>query len=398
MKRLQKQELRSNIVTTQIKKPISKQMMKGFLLLFGIVFLGVCIYLITRNSVTTYNAYQTLYSTETKTGIESSNYLSYRKGYLRYNQDGIEAVDPEGNILWNVSYHMQDPIVAICNNYVAVADRGNRQVYIMEGTGSSKEIEILHPIVDVEIASQGVIAVWADFNREDLIYLYGADGTLISEINTKVEKDGFPLDITLSKDGTKLLTSYLEMENSKMTSQVGFFNFGSVGQNYPNKMVGAETYGESIAPVLRFLDNERVAVFLDNGFVLYEMKQIPKEITRYLYEEPIKGIATSESYIGLLLEIAVGVNKLVVFDSSGNLKMEKMIEGEYGGFFISGEDVALYGTLNCVIYHVSGKEKLNTSFEKNVRFIFPVDNEDTYIFLGDTTTETVQLIQVDSTK
>jgi len=54
-----------------------------------------------------------------------------------------------------------------------------------------------------ELAKQGVTAVLMNGENTDYIYIYDKDGTLLSEIETVVARDGFPLAIALSEDGTK---------------------------------------------------------------------------------------------------------------------------------------------------------------------------------------------------
>ena len=48
--------------------------------------------------------------------------------------------------------------------------------------------------------------------------------------------------MALSQDGRKLVTSYLSLGNGKLESWVTFYNFGDVGQNYVDNMVGSYSF------------------------------------------------------------------------------------------------------------------------------------------------------------
>lgn len=355
------------------------------------VIIGILIY--NGQKVNSYNSYKVIHTNEFKNNTILADYVPYRSGYVRYNRDGAEAVGSDGILLWNMSYDMKDPIISVCNNYVAIGDRGSNLVYIADGTGNVKIIDALHTILDVEVANQGVVAIWTESQVDSYIFMYSIDGKMICEIEIKAAKDGFPLDIALSMDGTKLIVSYLKMDNDEMKNWVNFYNFDSVGENYVNNQVGAESYGESIAPAVRFLNNERMVVLLDNGFVLYKFKQLREELKKESFTDNIKSVAISDNYFGFLFEIAAGNHVLSVYNTSGAKVFEKEVKGDYGEFLISGNDIILYGSMACVIYHMNGTEKFKTIFDKNVRSIIPVDQKETYIFINDTTAETIQLVE-----
>ena len=48
---------------------------------------------------------------------------------------------------------------------------------------------------------------------------------------------GYPLDISLSPDGTMLTGSYMYIEDGTLRSRVAFYNFSEVGKNALNRFV-----------------------------------------------------------------------------------------------------------------------------------------------------------------
>ena len=68
---------------------------------------------------------------------------------------------------------------------------------------------------------------------------------------------GYPLDISLSPDGTMLTGSYMYIEDGTLRSRVAFYNFSEVGKNALNRFVGGfhDIYKESIVPRVQYLDD-----------------------------------------------------------------------------------------------------------------------------------------------
>lgn len=50
---------------------------------------------------------------------------------LTYSKDGISCMDTKGNAVWNQTFEMQNPMVDINHNVVAVGDYNGRDIYVM---------------------------------------------------------------------------------------------------------------------------------------------------------------------------------------------------------------------------------------------------------------------------
>ena len=97
-------------------------------LLVLIVIIGA-IYLIRlyNRSYQSYEVMNSVVNTEEKLG----GYLEYKGAVVRYSMDGALAVDNKGNLLWNGSYEMAEPVADTCGDYVVIADREvNRYTYL----------------------------------------------------------------------------------------------------------------------------------------------------------------------------------------------------------------------------------------------------------------------------
>ena len=160
-----------------------------------------------------------------------TNLVGYKAGGEKlfvYSNDGAKALDSSGDALWEVSYQLENPDVAYCENMASVADIGGKSVYVVAENGIPYNYEVIYPIIKHEVAKQGVTAVLLDNGTEDFIQLYDINGTLRVDINTKTKIDGIPIDIALSPDGKKLVTLYVTFQGNAMICKATFYNADEV--------------------------------------------------------------------------------------------------------------------------------------------------------------------------
>lgn len=386
---LDKHELRSY----EIRKRKHKQIITVITVIFvlaaiGFLYLGVNL-ILHKN----YTSYQVVHKQERKDS-SSARYVPYGSGVIRYSKDGAMAMDGAGNLLWNGTFQMKDPILDVCEKYVVVSDRGNKTLQVFNGEGKMTTIDVPNPILKSEIANQGVVAVLMDGDGVNYIGIYSEEGKELVSTRTVNDKDGFPMDISLSTDGRKLVTSYLAFGDGKVHSIVTFYNFGGVGQNYvDNKVGGGYDFGQSIVPKIEFVNNNTVCAFGDDRFSLYSMEQTPKEIYKETFKAEIKSIFYNDKYIGFVLAGGEGNDKyrLLLYDLKGKTVLDKSISYDYETVYLSGEEIVLYSNLDWTILRTSGQEKFHYTFESDISYVLPVNNRDKYIIIDNANMEEVKL-------
>ena len=383
-----------NMQSYEARKRRARRLMITAALLVGAAaaVLGV-LYLYGREN-RVYNSYETVTSRNKTSGSEE--YTRYGNGVLRVNRDGAEALDGDGTMLWNVSYTMTDPIYAVCENAAAVADRAGRSLYIMDGTGSSNPVNTTHQIYEIDVANQGVTAALMVDGVNTYINLYSISGTNLLEINTNAGDDGFPVDLALSNDGTKLVTSYVMMRDGEMTTQITCYNFGEVGQNYTDNIVALYYYERQFCPKVEFLTNTVFCVFLDNGVEVYRMQETPGDpIFTKAFEQEIQSIFYNESYIGFVLSNEEGSERyrMEVYDLSGNMVLTETMNDNYKDIMVSDDEVIYYDDLNVVITKLNGIEKFRYKFSTNIDFFLPGGNSQRYLMATDSEIITIKLTQ-----
>ena len=88
-----------------------------------------------------------------------NNLVGYKSGegkMFLYSNDGARALDSSGNALWEVSYQLNNPEVAYCEDLAAVADIGGKSVYVVAENGIPYNYEVIYPIIRHEVKSDNL--------------------------------------------------------------------------------------------------------------------------------------------------------------------------------------------------------------------------------------------------
>jgi hypothetical protein len=387
---LEKRDLRSY----EIRKRKHKQVITAITIVVIIVSLSIIGFFVKLFLSKNYTKYEVLHKTE-RSDTSFAEYRSYGSGILKYSKDGATAMDGSGNLLWNGPYEMKDPIIDITEKYVAIADRGYDTIHIFNGNGGMTTVNTNNRIVKIDVANQGVVAALLDGPDVNYIQLFTEEGGMLIDIRTINEKDGYPVDISLSQDGRKLVTSYVSILNGVTQSKVTFYNFGGVGQNYIGKVVGGFDFGQTIVPDIEFINNDTVCAFGDDKFSIYSMKEKPQLVYEESLPAEVKGVVHSEKYVGLVLNNLDGEDKyrIVVYDLKGKVIFNKTTSLDYNKILISGEEIILYSDTEWDIWNLSGRKKFQYTFDTNIYSILPVNNQDKYILVDDTNMNEIKLVE-----
>lgn len=379
-----------------MKNLTTKQKIK-YLLILSAVLLAVLVFVIwlnvRKNRNRTYLTYDVTKSVELEAN-SSAGYMVLGNGVFRYSRDGASVIGRDGETVWNVSYSMSNPVADVCGKCAAVADKGGKNLYIFDGTGSANPVVTNFPIENISVSGQGVAAVWMNDGSQDYVSLYSKDGKVLVDMNTVIATSGFPVDVSISDDGTKIVTTYVNFVGENIVSQLTFYNFGDVGENYIDGLVGLEKYEGMLLADVEFLNSDVCVAFGEKGFDIFTMEEIPEKVISVEISEKIVHVAYSEKYIGVMTE-NVGQGERYtyrIYDTKGTVVDERRLDEKYDSFQISGSEVILYSNLQILIYRIHGTVKLSTSLAKNVNKVYSIDNGSAYLLVGDKYAERIKLI------
>ena len=326
-------------------------------------------------------------------GSTESKYLSYKDFVIKYSGDGISYIDDDGTV-WNEAFQMKSPMVDICGDYIAVADKNSNDVYIYNQDGNQGKVTTNFPIVKVEVAEQGVIAVLSEDKDANYIEVYDRDGNKLVIHKTLLDENGYPLDFSISKDGDKMAVSYITVNNGSMSNRVVVYNFSNAGKNSTDKIVGEfDQYKEVIVPTVKFVTNDDVVAAGENILSLYGFKNKPSLREDVKINEEIQKIFYSDQYVGVILKNTNSKfpYRIQVYDLNGNKKMEKEIKLEYDNVSFSGDNVLMYDDMNCQIISFDGVQKFKVTFNGAVNAIIPIDGSRTFLIMTKSKIQKVKL-------
>lgn len=360
-------------------------------LVLVVVGIGVFVYLYN-------NRYFEHYQVDSKVERSDSNnvtYQYYNGNILKYSRSGISEIDNEGKSLWNGGYEMKQPQVDTCGNYVVVADVDGKEFYIYNGQDEGMSMETSLPIVRAKVAKQGVVAVLLkdkDSNVLNLYNPYDPAEKLLIEIPTNVSEEGYPLDFDISPDGKSVVTSHLLVSGSKVETKVSFYNFTEVGQD-KNTLVGGKSFGDEMIAKIEFIDDDKVAVFHEKGYTIFEEMRQPEIALEKKFDMDIKSMAYSDDVVAVVTakDGKVENQNLFLYDDKGREKLQKNISYEYDDMRIYGEEIIFVGNRACNILRLNGHEKFSYQFEREIDAVFPTSASNEYTLIDSSTIQKISL-------
>lgn len=353
------------------------------------VITGLTIYMALRH----YDNYDVLQDTS-RADTEATHFADFKGNILKYSNDGAFYIDAANELIWNQTYEMTNPQMDHCGDYLTLYDKKGSMIYILNAGGLLGSVETTMPIEQVRIAAQGTIAVLMSDNGAGYVALYDKTGQNLVQGAIHGEKKGYPIAIALSEDAIKLAVSMLDINDGTVKSTVAFYNFGSVGQNEIDHVVGAASFEDTVIPELEFVSNDRLVAFSDTGLLYFEGAQKPQQTGELAFEKDVKSIFYNQDYVGIVTgnDDEAVTDHVAVYDMSGKLVLEKDISMEYTDIeFLSNNEICIRNEDTCDIYTIRGIYKFHHEFEQKLYRIIPGNSGLNYTLVLEDTTEKVRL-------
>lgn len=359
------------------KKVLKITLVSVFILVLAVV--AVAIWMELR----TYYNYE-VKSTHDAPDNNVKKYETFLGETIEYSNDGILYRDSEWNRLWNQSFEMSSPKVDICEKYLAVYDIGGTEIYVMNKAGLVKKIEMAKPIVTVKIAKQGSIAVLMKQAGVSYVRLYNTDGKELTNGEFFEKKGSFPVDIALSKDAKKLAVDMVDIASGKMSTAINIYNFGSVGQNEVNNMVGSFQFEGQLFPEIRYVTNDKLLAIGDSEFAVFDGTQKPTLSGEYSYNQSVQTLFYNDKYVGIMYSNNDDDNTfhIQVLDFKGKTVMEQDTALPYRSVeFIGNNEICIKSQYDCEIYTIHGIRKFVYTFENELYKVISGKDRQSYTFV-----------------
>ncbi|MBQ9990848.1 MAG: hypothetical protein IJP31_07890 [Lachnospiraceae bacterium] len=374
----------------KIKKYRRSRLFKIGSLMLVVFLLFAGIYLYVDN--VRYTSYGQISSVD-RSGASDSTCLNHNGRVLTYSKDGISSTDAKGNVIWNETYQMQNPIVRVNENAVAVGDYNGNVIYVMDEKGKAGEIDTNLPIRDFCVSKTGVVAVVLEDTKLTRLNVYNSTGEEAVKSEVRMNQNGYPVSVSLSDNGEVMAVSYLYVDSGVMKSSVAFYNFSDVGQNSVDRLVSGNDYADTVIPYVGFLGKDAAFAIGDSRINFYSGTDKPVSVAEKLLNEEIQAAYTGGEHVALVYLDTTGASlyRLEVYDKKGNLLFQKNIEIEFQNILLEKNYIVIYNDHECIMYNMSGGEKYQGTFAKKVSLLIPTDSTKRFVMV---TADTIDLIEL----
>ena len=331
-------------------------------------------------------------NTVSRQDVFQSQILPLGENLLTYSKDGANCMDAQGNLLWNMTFGMQNPMVSVCRETAAFADYGSSTIYVHTKEGNTAEIDTSMPIRKITVSEKGIVAAVLEDVNLTWIYLYDMNSTVIAYFRTTMEKSGYPVDVDISPSGELVCVSYYYLDSGVKRSSVAFYNFGEVGQNNIDNYVSGYNYDEFV-PYVEFMDNGTAFAASTGRLSLYEGKQKPVSVAENLISDEVLSVYNSEDNVAVIYENTSGNKRyrLEVYNSKGDMVSKEEFDFDYAGVALGKEWYVIYGNTDMYVATISGEKRFEGKYSKSIKLVIPTNLQSKYYVVTDSSLDTVEL-------
>lgn len=247
-------------------------------------------------------------SEESKAVEEEYRYFPYKDGAIKLSKDGAKYISSQGKVLWNQAFEMGRALVSVAGEYAVIGEQGGTKLYILSSQGLSGQGEAPSTIEKLRISEKGVVYALLTEDQGTYITVFSKEGkNLDIGIKSVMAGDGYPLDMSVSPDGTELCVAFSHLEQTSLKSRVVFYNFSSLGKNAgADRVVGGFTddFASGIVGRVHFFTDEESFAAYDGGVAFFSTKvrTSPELKKKVDIPETIRMIAYDQNYLAVLTD------------------------------------------------------------------------------------------------
>lgn len=363
---------------------------------FGMVALLIVVTVVALTGMYFYNQHKT-YSTAVvsrsfeRTDTLTTKYTEFMDYVIKYGQDGISCVNSNNQLIWSQSYTMQHPMIEVRSKSLAIAEEKGTQVMIFDESGLQGQVKTTLPIRQISVSNQGVLAVLLEDGSQMRLNLYDKNGTELVTSKFELQDAGYPLDISLSEDATKLAVTFLQVQHGSISSCLAFYNFDSVGENYEDHLVAAKNVSGIVMPSVHYMDSTHCVAVGTDGLLVYEGKQIPELTAEVPVEGEIQSVFYSNETVGLVLNGEEQKYALQVYNAQGKLQFRKEFDLDYTTLKFSGGNVLIYNENDYLIMNRFGQIVYEDFFEESISNFYTMSGGNRFIVMHASRTDWIRL-------
>ncbi|MBQ7717865.1 MAG: hypothetical protein IJT38_01005 [Clostridia bacterium] len=303
-----------------------------------------------------------------RTSIMSLEDSSYSFGKAEGNiivcgQEGLSAINRNGDIVWKYSYPMSNPIISTSGNYSLYADFGGKACHVVSRGKLVSSYESPYEIITAKVNDNGYYAVASkERGYKSQVVVFDRNGNkLFAWHSTQY----YVLDVAVTNDNSSLFVSALNTESEDSSiSKVLYFSFRS------DEPVILETGDNNL---IASLCTSQTNVLAIGDFGMYAFDRNGKRIFVVNYE----GRTLQEYSLGSGI-IALGLTKgsvegyyggsvIEVYNMRGSLRGKYEIDDEVKFLDAEGNKILVNSLDGAYILSDTGRLYGNITYENDVR-------------------------------
>lgn len=272
---------------------------------------------------------------------------------LRCSQDGLQALDESGEVIWDIPFTMSSPYMLKAGSYVSVADRLGTSVLLIRNGVVETEVTTEKKVLLHCVNEKGASAVVLDGGDSHSVNLYSSQGEILMQRHTYADADGIPVAIALSADSSRMATAYIHYTGTKVQSIITVFDLTENGSALVDRIVGSASYEDCLITDLRFVGDRCFYAGSDRIGVM-EAGEACEVIWEKMLEYRIESLVMSDSYFairygdGLAGTAAPVENNIVIYNYGGDVQFQQNLEDAsyldaWGDTVICGAGRSYYG-------------------------------------------------------
>lgn len=367
------------------------------ILLILVILIAFGVFLAVQYKRRVYTDYDIVALTE-REAVNGTTDVRLGNSILTYSKDGAHCTDAKGNVKWNQTFEIQDVILAVSGDTVAIGEYNGRSIYLADSEKLVGEITTAMPIRNLAVSQAGYVAAVLADTDITWVNVYDSSGEMKWEGRTHMDDSGYPMALSMSPSGELLLVAYIYLDAGILRTKIGVYNLGAVGSNVSDRLVSSYAYTDMLIPCARFLNDDTAFTVGDGRLSIYTGSHVPVEAGGHLYDREIRSVFYSDRYVGLVFLSDNNENRyqLKVYDTASagagdsNVK-DFYFDIDYTDIFFGKDNFVIYNETECQIMTMGGVEKFHGNFGETVRLMVPAGNAYRYLLVTEDTIETIQL-------
>lgn len=325
--------------------------------------------------------------------IAGTRYVMLGNSIVKYSSDGVFCVNSQNEAKWSTAYSMQSPITNTCRKTMVIAEQQGKQVYVLNDEGLLGNFQTSLPILKADVSAQGVVALILEDDDVTWINLYDSNGGEIASVKTTLQESGYPLDVAITPNASRMMVSYLEIKQGALNSRIAFYDFSSASESDESHLTGTLDYGERVFPEVYYADASTPVAVSDNGFVVFKNSKIPEEKKAVTVEKEIVSSFHDEKRIGFVFENEAEDCRyeMELYQYSGKRIMQKEFDCDYTEVKMDRGEILLYDAKSCTIYTTSGVRRFTSVYEKPVSYFAKIPGFRKYLVITNDSMDRIRI-------